>query len=350
MSKILRLGYIGSGRSTHRYHAPFVLTRENFKIAKIYSPNGLSELRWTKIEGAVYTDDLEDILNDPEIDVICVCCLTQHYEYAKMALEHNKHVLVEKAFVDTLDQAKELFAMAKEKNLLVQCYQNRRFDSDYLTVKELLDSGVLGDLVEVDMAYDYYRPEEPAYLSEVKKANQLPLVANMIYGHGSHTLDQAIALFGFPDHVHYDVRALTGEDHMNDYFDIDLYYKNVKVSVKFSYNRLVKRPIFAIYGQKGVYIKENVNVQEEQLQMFYLPGNPDFGVEKLEQYGTLTYIDDNKVIHQEKYPTVTGDYGKVYDALYDSVVNGKPKLVKDEETLEVMRLIEEGYKELRYIY
>ena len=83
------------------------------------------------------------------------------FEYGMQALNHGKNVLIEKPMTRTYQEAKMLFDTAKRKGLFVQCYQNRRFDADYLTTLKVIESGTLGEIYEVDMHFDYYRPEVP---------------------------------------------------------------------------------------------------------------------------------------------------------------------------------------------
>ncbi len=106
-----------------------------------------------------FTSDLDEVLNDPDVKLVVVCThADSHFEYAKRALEAGKNVLVEKPFTSTLAQAKELFALAKSKGLTVTPYQNRRFDSCFLTAKKAIESGKLGEIVEVESHFDYYCP------------------------------------------------------------------------------------------------------------------------------------------------------------------------------------------------
>lgn len=338
---MLTIAYIGNGKSTNRYHLPFSLKRDFIKVKTIYARN-LQKNQWDRIEGVNYTDNIDDIMKDPEIQLVVVCTFTDtHYEYAKSALDNGKHVLVEKPFMYTKEEAKELFDYAKEKNLILQCYQNRRHDSDFLTTQKVIESGKLGDILEVEMHYDYFRPEIPNSVTTFSKDS------SYLYGHACHTLDQVISYFGKPDNIHYDVRQLLGEGRMNDYFDLDLYYGRLKVSVKSSYFRLKERPSFVVYGTKGVFIKHTKDRQEEHLKIFHMPNNKDFGIDLPEHYGELTYIDDEGKYHQEKVITEIGDYSRVYDGLYEAIINGKEKEVKDEETLLQMDILEMGIDGLR---
>ncbi len=338
---MLTIGYIGNGKSTNRYHLPFVLQRDNIKVKTIYQRNPKNE-KWDRIQGVNYTSNLDELLNDDEIQLIVICTtVNSHYEYAKIVLEHNKHCLVEKPFMETSKEAKEIFALAKEKDLIVQCYQNRRFDSDFLTVQKVIKDGKLGELLEVEMHYDYYRPEVPESSTDFKPTS------SYLYNHGCHTIDQVISYFGKPDNIHYDVRQLLGEGRMNDYFDLDFYYGTLKVSVKSSYFRVKERPSFVVYGKKGCFVKETKDRQEEHLKLFYMPENKDFGIDTINHYGVLTYIDECGDTHEEKVKSVNGDYGRVYEALYESIIHGKDKLITDEQTLLQMEILEEGIKNLK---
>ena len=98
------LGYIGNGKSTNRYHLPFVMQRpDKFIVKTIYNPRIHHDI-WDKIEGVNYTENQDDIFLDDEIDMVVVCTGHHyHYEYTKKALEHNKHCLCEKPFMENSD-------------------------------------------------------------------------------------------------------------------------------------------------------------------------------------------------------------------------------------------------------
>ena len=339
---MLHIAYIGNGKSVNRYHAPFVLTRPDaWHIQTIYDRH-VNTPKWPHLEGVHYTDQLEDIWQDDRIDLVVVSTgVDSHFEYGMQALKHGKNVLIEKPMTRTYQEAKMLFYTAKRKGLFVQCYQNRRFDADYLTTLKVIESGKLGEIYEVDMHFDYYRPEVP------QNAMHTPPYHSFLYGHGCHTIDQVIAYWGKPQHIHYDVQCLCGMDHMNDYFDVDLYYPGLKVSVKSSYFRIKPRPSFVVYGKRGMFIKEKKDRQEEHLKLFYMPGQPDFGLDRPEDYGTLTYLDEKGIYHEEKIVSEQGDYARIYDGIEASLLHQTEKLIKDEETLTLMEILETGIKQQR---
>lgn len=332
---------IGNGKSANRYQLPFILQRKDkFTVKTIYQRD-LSIFKWKQIEGIHYTDDLNAMLNDPEVELIIVTLPSHlHYEYAKKVLEAGKHCVVEKPFTETYTQAKELFDLAKNKGLMVQCYQNRRFDSDLLTAQKVIASGVLGDLQEMELTFDYDRPEVPLNSTSFSR------IHSYYYGHACHSLDQVISMFGKPERVVYDVRQLLGSGRLNDYFDVDLFYQNLKVSVKSSFFHVVPRPSLTLYGSNGMFIKHKKDKQEEHLKQFLWPGWESFGKDVFEEYGILTIRDENGQAQSSRVETVTGDYGRYYDALYKTLRLGDEKLVKDEETLLQLSMLEEGIKDL----
>ena len=136
----LVIGFIGFGKSANRYHLPYVNLRENIKVKTIFDLKINEALAAPyRAKGVAFTTDIEVLLNDEEIELVTICTPAHtHYDLAKLAILAGKSVIVEKPFCDTVEHAKELFALAKEKGVLVQPYQNRRFDGDYLAVKQVI--------------------------------------------------------------------------------------------------------------------------------------------------------------------------------------------------------------------
>jgi predicted dehydrogenase len=334
----LTMGFIGFGKSVTRYHLPYLLVRDHVKVKKIYSRTKKEEIENTyKTHGIEFTYELNELLNDAEIQLISICTAhNSHYELAKKCLEHNKHVLVEKPFVTTTEEAKELLSLAKERDLVIMPYQNRRFDSDFLALKEVLEKGYLGEVVEVESHMDYYRTEAPTSPGE--------FYDGAFYGLGVHTLDQIVSLFGKPDKLYYDIRSVRNPKNPDDYYHVELFYPTLKVIVKTNHLVKVPYPRFIVHGTKGSFIKYGIDRQEEFLKAGMMPGSTGFGEDREEHYGVVTYTDEQGQEVQREIPSPTGDYGRVYDSLYDHIINGKQKLVSDEEVLLLMQILENGVK------
>ena len=351
MKEKLVIGYYGNGKSTNRYHIPHLMRRgDKIEVKTIYA----RRLRdsWARWDGVYYTDKEEELLGDAELDVIIVTTPPEaHYEIAKKVIESGHNVVLEKPFTHSVAQSQELFDLAREKGAMLQCYQNRRFDSDFLTVQKVIASGKLGELAEVEMHFDYYRPEIPEGAHAFTKAD------SYVYNHACHTVDQVLSYFGIPDEKHFDVRQLLGSGRMNDYFDLNFYYNKgtdqydvmpggLKVSVKSSYFRVKERPSFVVYGRRGMFVKAGKDRQEADLKKFYLPDHKDFGLDAPEHFGTLTYYDAEGHYHEELVESERGDYGIYYDYLYETIKNGAPILVTEEQTMTQMRLLEEATSKL----
>ncbi|EFH3830362.1 oxidoreductase [Escherichia coli] len=304
---VINCAFIGFGKSTTRYHLPYVLNRkDSWHVAHIFRRHAKPEEQAPIYSHIHFTSDLDEVLNDPDVKLVVVCThADSHFEYAKRALEAGKNVLVEKPFTPTLAQAKELFALAKSKGLTVTPYQNRRFDSCFLTAKKAIESGKLGEIVEVESHFDYYRP-----VAETKPG--LPQ-DGAFYGLGVHTMDQIISLFGRPDHVAYDIRSLRNKANPDDTFEAQLFYGDLKAIVKTS-------------------LKANI-----------MPGEPGFAAD--DSVGVLEYVNDEGVTVREEMKPEMGDYGRVYDALYQTITHGAPNYVKESEVLTNLEILERGFEQ-----
>lgn len=334
----LHCAFIGFGKSTTRYHLPYVLVRKDkFHVAHIFRRNEKPDIEQQPEYNHIhFTSDLDEVLNDPQVKLVVVCThADSHFDYAKRALEAGKNVLVEKPFTPTLAEAKELFELAKAKGLTVTPYQNRRFDSCFLTMKKAIESGKLGEVVEIESHFDMYRP-----VAETKPG--LP-ADGAFYGLGVHTMDQIISLFGRPDHVAYDIRSVRNKANPDDTFEAQLFYGDMKAIVKTSHLVKIDYPKFLVHGTKGSFIKFGIDQQETSLKAYIMPGEPGFAADS--SVGVLEYVNDVGETVREELKPETGDYGRVYDALYETIVNGKPNYVREIEALTNLEILERGFEQ-----
>ncbi|MDO4807272.1 MAG: Gfo/Idh/MocA family oxidoreductase [Coriobacteriales bacterium] len=344
--RILNIGFIGNGKGTNRYHMPFSLALpQKFLIKTVYARHLGGQ--WAELPGVEYTTNLESMLADPAIDVVEVSTpIPTHYALTKQALLAGKHVVCDKAFAETAAQAEELFSLAEAKGVTVQCYQNRRFDSDYLTARKVAESGKLGRVYEIVTHYDYWREE----FFRMAREDAYERMGGIVYGHSCHCVDQLIDWLGIPDRWHAEARQLGGEGRPDMSFDFDLYYDeaDIKATAAASYLAATQRPSFEVYGERGTFIKVEKDQQERDLKKFYLPaGHPDFGLDTPEQWGVLRYYDDEGRMHEERVETVRSTYSGFYEALWETVANGAPQLVRPEETIAQLRILEDATRDLR---
>lgn len=330
---MLTVAYIGFGNSVVRYHLPYVERRDYIRVKSIFRRQ-VDRIGDTEREAFYptinFTSNIDDIMKDPEINLIVVNTPNDsHVYYAKLALENDKNVLVEKPFAPSYEEARQVLELAKSKGLIAMANHNRRYDADFLTVKKVIDSGVLGDIIEIESHYDYFRPD-------FKRKG-----FGMVFGLGVHTIDQIISLCGIPTNMHYDVRSLVFPGEADDYIDIDFYYKHCKAVVKSCQIVKIDYPRFIVHGKRGSFIKPPMGHQSA-IKDTSLPVKISFEVENKDNWGKLSYIDDKGIEHNETVPTEVGDYGRIYDGIYESIFNGKEKPVTDEQILTVMRILEDA--------
>lgn len=338
MSTPIKTALCSFGMSGKVFHAPLLHHHPGYHLYGAYERSGRNA---EKIYPSIkHFSSLHDLLQDQEVELVIVNTPNQsHYEYAKQALLAGKHVVVEKPFVAASAQAKELAKLAIAAGKKLAVYQNRRYDSDFMTVKKVIADGVLGTIVEAEIHYDRYNLQ----LSP-KAHKETPAEATgIVYDLGSHIIDQALHLFGMPQAVFADMMKQRPSSQVDDYFEILLYYQGTRVRLKGGY--VVKQPVpaYAIHGTQGSFLKERGDVQETNLQAGRYNGPEGWGQEPDTLRGTLTTIgadsDNTKLVE-----TLPGNYALFYDALYRAIRNDAPEPVTAADGINVITIIEAAYK------
>lgn len=335
---MIHSAFIGFGKSATRYHLPYVLARQDkFSVKRIYDQRRNPEREAEAIyRDITFTSQVEDILNDKDITLVTVCTHPDsHFQYAKLCLEHGKNVLVEKPFTTTAEEARTLFALAREKGLLVTPFQNRRFDSCFLTMKQAIESGKLGQIVEVESHFDYFRPE-----AERQPGGNFD---GAFYGLGVHTLDQILSLFGRPQQVFYHLRHLRQPDNPDDTFEAQLFYGEMKAIIKTSHLVKTPYPKFLVHGTRGSFVRYQIDQQETSLKNGVMPYDKHFAED--EELALLEYVDEQGVSHIEHLTSVKGDYGRVYDAIYATLTTGAANYVSEEEALTNLEILDGAFRQ-----
>lgn len=326
------------GMSGWVFHAPFIHVHPGFNLHAVWERT--KNLAQEKYPGVKTVRTLEELLADENIELVVVNTPSiTHYEYAKQVIRAGKHLIVEKPFTATAAQADELIELAKKKNVKLSVYQNRRYDSDYRTVKKILDEKWLGDIVDAEIRYDRYVPE----LSyKTHKETPTPGVG-ALYDLGSHLIDQALQLFGMPLALFADITINRPGSKVDDYFDLKLFYPTHRVSLKSSYYVREPLPGYVFHGTKGSFIKHKTDVQETDLQAHKQPGGDDWGKEPESQNGFL-HTEKNGTIIKETIPSLRGNYLDYYDGMYDAIRNNKPVPVSPEDGRDVIKVIEAAHQ------
>jgi scyllo-inositol 2-dehydrogenase (NADP+) len=262
-----------------------------------------------------------------------------HYEQCKLALEHGKNVIVEKPFTQKYSEAAELIELAERKNLMLTVFQNRRWDGDFLTVSKIIDKKLLGRLVSYEAHFDRFRNfiQEDTWKEEASKGT------GTLFNLGSHLIDQAIVLFGRPDSVVADIRALREGSLVDDTFELWLQYPDVKVTVAASYLVREPGPRYSLHGTEGSWLKWGIDPQEDDLKLGKIPGSEGWGKEPPEEYGLLHTTFDGKDM-KEKLPTDPGNYPAFYENIHYVLRENGTLAVKAEESAMVTKIIEAAFE------
>lgn len=344
MDKI-RTGLAAYGMSGQVFHAPFISTNPHFELTAVTERSkDLSRARYPE---ARIVRSFDELLAMDELDLIVVNTPdSTHYEYARRALEAGKHVVVEKPFTTTVEEADELVALAAVKGLALSVYQNRRWDCDFLTVREVLSRGLLGHLVEFESTFPRYRNFiKPDTWKETGEAG-----GGLTYNLGAHLIDQALQLFGMPQAVFADIATLRAGGKVDDYFIIHLLNPckapHVKVTLKSSYLMCEPEPRFVLHGREGSYVKYGLDPQEADLTKGLLPGTPHWGEEAPSQWGIL-HTEKDGVTECRSYPTLPGNYGAFYENIYRHICHGDPLQSDARDVIGVIRLIEAAWESSR---
>ena len=229
--------------------------------------------------------------------------------------------------------------MTSQKRIIsnYRCFKTAVYDSDYKTVKKVIEEGWLGEIVEAEIHYDRFNP---ALSPKAHKETPGPAVG-VVYDLGSHLIDQAVYLFGMPEAVFADIFSMRPGSQVDDYLEILLYYPTFRVRLKATY--FAKEPQgFIIHGRKGSFIKSRADVQETALQSGEKPGSTGWGTEPESERGFLHTEKDGKVI-RELIPTLQGNYYDYYDAVYKALTGESSSAVTGEDGLNVVKIIEAAY-------
>lgn len=334
----LKIGLAGFGNAAKIMHAPFLSTLPQYEVVSVWERNKEDSKQFFPQTKVART--LDDLLQtDAELIVITTPNET-HFEYAKKCLQAGKHVLLEKPFTITSEDALQLIKIAEQENKVLTVYQNRRYDSDFLTIKEILDKNLLGDIHDYEAHFDRYRP----FPKPGNAWREQPIPGSGItYDLGPHLIDQALCLFGLPKNIYADIRCQRSFAVVDDCFEIQLDYGYLKVVLRSGMLVREQGPKYLIHGTKGSFIKYGEDPQEEKLKAGVLPNTKDWGKEDEKNNGLLHTEIDGDVIF-EKYVSQKGYYGLFYENLYETIVHHAELKAKPQHAYNTIRLVELAFE------
>lgn len=336
--KKINTGIIGFGVGGNTFHAPIISTTEGYNIRSIRARKD-SEIAIAKerYPGALIRDNADDVINDADIELVVITTPNAyHHPLAKQALLAGKHVVLDKPITITSADADDLIKIAKEQNQLLSVYHNRRYDSDFRTVKKILDGQLLGRLVEFESHYDRFRN----YLKPGAWREKDEPGAGILYDLGAHLIDQPLLLFGMPEAITADVRVQREGTKATDNFEVILHYPGLKVTLKAGMLVSQSLPRYILLGDKGSFVKYGLDVQETALKAgLTAHAKSDWGIEPESVWGNLV-TEINGINFSGKIQSEKGDYRDFYRNVYDAIVNNKPLDVTAAHARNIIRVIE----------
>ncbi len=334
----IKTALLSYGMSGKLFHAPFIQLHPGFELAGSWERS--KKLIGDSYPGVTSYPSLEAVLADESVQLVIVNTPTgTHYSYAKQALLAGKHIVVEKAFTSTVAEAIELKELAAEKNKKISVFQNRRWDSDFKTVKKIIDEGWLGDIVEAEIHFDRYKAElSPKPHKEIAGPG-----SGLLKDLGPHIIDQALNLFGYPQALFADIRITRPSSEVDDWFDILLFYPGLRMRLKSGLFVREALPGYIFHGTKGSFIKKRTDIQENELLAGKIPNTTDWGTEPANEKGLLHTEKNGKII-RKKIKSLQGNYYGYYEGVYKAITEDAPMPVTAEEGIQVMELIEAAIK------
>ncbi|MFM1908246.1 MAG: hypothetical protein RLZZ591_1923 [Pseudomonadota bacterium] len=341
----INVAVVGYGMAGKVFHAPLINGVPGLKLHTIVSSKPTTVLSdWPEV---VVRPTLEDALADPNIHLVVIATSnTSHHPLAKAALLAGKHVVVDKPCTVTLAETEDLLALAQHTGRMLTVFQNRRWDADFLTLKEVLASGQLGRIVHLESHFDRFRPEVPNRWRD----QDLP-GSGLWHDLGAHVVDQAVQLFGVPDDLLVDLACQRDSAVVHDYFHAVLRYVTTYpgLRVVLHAGALVGRPAhrFAVHGTKGSFLKSGLDVQEDALKAGARPQLDNLGNWGQDpRVGVLVLPpaagQQGSVAADVPAPDVPGNYLQLYAQVRDHLRGAGPAPVTPAQIHQVMALLERG--------
>ncbi|MCM2489474.1 oxidoreductase [Enterobacter cloacae] len=339
MSDSIRVGLIGYGYASKTFHAPLIAGTPGMALAAVSSSDATKvHADWPTVP---VVSEPKHLFNDPNIDLIVIPTPNDtHFPLAKVALEAGKHVVVDKPFTVTLSQARELDALAKSLGRLLSVFHNRRWDSDFLTVKALLSEGTLGEITFFESHFDRFRPQVRNRWRE-----QAGPGSGIWYDLAPHLLDQAVNLFGLPVSMTVDLAQLRPGAQTTDYFHAILSYPQRRIVLHGTMVAAAESARYIIHGTRGSYVKFGLDPQEDRLKNGERLPQEDWGYDMRD--GVVTKVEGETLV-EETLLTSPGNYPAYYAAVRDALNGTGENPVPASQAIQIMELIELGIESAKH--
>jgi len=329
----IRVGLIGFGFVSKTFHVPLLEATDGYKITAVSSSRP-GDVLGVLPDVEVVSDPIA-LATHPDIDLVVIASPNEtHAPLAEPAMRAGRNVVVDKPFTITVDEARHLSGLAREKQVLLSVFQNRRWDSDFLTVQDAIRQDLTGRVVLFESRIDRYRPDVRDRWREVPGPG-----AGLLYDLGPHLIDQALLLFGIPGSVQATLAKQRRGARTDDFFQLVLRYGEMIATLGAGSLVSGGSPRFAVHGEQASVLKQKPDIQEDQLRAGVLPGSKDWGLDP-----------DDAVLYEgstgetRALKAAPGDQRGYYVALREALLGRVRNPVPPEQGATVMAIIEAGLR------
>ena len=334
----LRGAVIGYGLAGSVFHAPLIASTPGLTVSTVVTgnPQRQAEARQAHPDSRVVSDPAEVFERAAEHDFVVVAAPNDfHVELSRRALDAGLPVVVDKPLAPTATEARSLVEQAEELGVLITAYMNRRWDSDQLTVRRLLDEGKLGEVLRYESRLERW---QPALSGRKPWAEVSPPEAGggVLLDLGSHLVDQAIVLFGPVVRVYAELESHRGGAADDDAFVALEHRSGARSHLWASLLAASPGPRLRLLGDGAAYVVTEVDGQEDALRSGARPsGDEAWGVEPPERWGRL--ITDGR---SEAIPSERGDWPLFYTGLERALRHGSPPPVDPWDAVTGLEMLD----------
>lgn len=278
-TQTIGVGLVGFGLAGRTFHAPLIQASPSLELNAVVSRD--AERVGADLPAVEVLPKAAALFARRDIDLVVIATPNEtHFPLAKAALNAGKHVVIDKPFSVTASEARLLKAQADRADRLLSVFHNRRWDSDFLTLRSLIDDGALGRVVSLESRFDRFRP----HVTDRWRDRHQP-GAGIWYDLGPHLLDQARELFGMPRAILLELATAREGAEVDDDFLALLEYDRLRVTLQASSLVAEPTPRFRVHGTRGSFVKYGRDPQEGWLKAGQRP-TPGWGLDA--SPGTLT--------------------------------------------------------------
>ena len=325
----IRVGLIGFGFVSKTFHVPLLKATDGYLITAVSSSRPADV---SAVLPDVEVVSVPTVLaTHPDVDLVVIASPNEtHAPLAELAMRAGRNVVVDKPFTITVEEARHLAAVAKESDVLLSVFQNRRWDSDFLTVQDAIRRDLTGRVVLFESRIDRYRADVRDRWREVPGPG-----AGLLYDLGPHLIDQILLLFGIPDSVQATLAKQRRGARTDDFFQLVLRYGEMVATLGAGSLVSGGSARFSVHGDRASVMKQNPDVEEDQLRAGVVPGSQDWG---LDPDDAVLY--DGATGDTRALKAARGDQRGYYVALREALAGRAPNPVPPEQGATVMAIIE----------